>query len=62
MLPIVTMIGRSAARAAKNAGIVITIFGAASRVAAAVRSHRAPRSEDLNVIGIDPKAYANLGR
>jgi hypothetical protein len=39
----------------------IAMFAAASRAAAAVETHRRPRSLDLRRLGIDPQAFTSLG-
>jgi len=37
------------------------IFGAAVSASAAVENHRRPKSSDLSLLGIDPKAFDRIG-
>lgn len=45
-----------------RASDLFAILGAAASSAAAVEGHRAPRSRDLKVLGIDAAAFRTIGR
>lgn len=42
-------------------GRAIAVFGAAVAASAAVENHRAPKKRDLDILGIDAKAFDRIG-
>lgn len=45
-----------------NLDTFATVFGSAVAVSAAVEGGRAPKSNDLKTLGIDPAAFRSIGR
>ncbi len=43
-------------------GNLLDVFGSAVAAARAVEANRQPSARDLDVLGIDPKAFAKIGR
>jgi hypothetical protein len=43
-------------------GAMFTTFGSAAAIANAVEAGRKPRARDLANLGIEPKAFDNIGR